>query len=240
MAKQPDTPRPDPCQRPPLGAVGVPSPENWPAYFNAVEGLPPRDTLLSALGRFDAETSPERQRGVDPPLAIDLGCGQGRDTFELLRRGWRVLAIDNHPEALARLNAKTSASHPTSDIPHTTFLQTHLADFTTAVLPPSTLINASFSIPHCAPAAFPAVWSRIVASIQPGGRFVGQLFGVRDEWATKPDGITRTYHTREQVESLLTPFEIEMLDEVERPGKTALGEAKYWHVFHIVARKRSS
>lgn len=238
MAKQPDTPRPDPCHRPPLGAVGAPSPENWPAYFDAVEGLPPRDTLLFALDRFDAETSPESQRGIEPPLAIDLGCGQGRDTYELLRRGWRVLAIDNHPEGIARLNAKGSISHPTSDIPRPTFLQTRLADFTTVSLPPCDLINASFSIPHCDPSAFPAMWSRIVASIQPSGRFAGQLFGIRDEWAAKPDGITRAYHSREQVESLLNPFEIEMLDEVERAGKTATGQAKYWHVYHIVARKR--
>jgi tellurite methyltransferase len=233
MANQPDTPSNQP--RP---GVGASTDADWPAYFNAVEGLPPRDTLLAALVRFDAETSPERQRGVDPPLAIDLGCGQGRDTFELLRRGWRILAIDNHSEGLARLNAKVTSSHPTSDIPHPTSLQTLLADFTTIPLPPCTLVNASFSIPHCDPAAFPAMWSRIVASIQPGGRFAGQLFGVRDEWAAKPDGITRTYHSREQVESLLAPFTIELLDEVERPGKTALGEPKYWHVFHIVARKK--
>jgi tellurite methyltransferase len=40
------------------------------------------------------------------------------------------------------------------------------------------------------------------------------------------------------VEALLEPFEAEFFDEVERQGKTALGEPKYWHVFHIVARKK--
>ena len=45
---------------------------------------------------------------------------------------------------------------------------------------------------------------------------------------------------REEVESLLAAHGLiaEHLDEVERDGKTAMGEPKYWHVFHIVARKR--
>jgi tellurite methyltransferase len=47
-----------------------------------------------------------------------------------------------------------------------------------------------------------------------------------------------SHHTREQVEVLLQPFEVEVLDEEEHPGKTALGEDKYWHLFQIVARKR--
>jgi trans-aconitate methyltransferase len=36
-------------------------------------------------------------------FAVDLGCGAGRDTAELLRRGWRVLAIDAEAEAIRRL-----------------------------------------------------------------------------------------------------------------------------------------
>jgi hypothetical protein len=37
---------------------------------------------------------------------------------------------------------------------------------------------------------------------------------------------------------LLQPFEIEMLEEEDHPGKTAIGEEKHWHIFHIVARKK--
>ncbi|MGQ9869558.1 hypothetical protein [Leptodesmis sp.] len=36
-------------------------------------------------------------------VAVDLGCGDGRDTVELLRRDWQVLAIDGEPQAIARL-----------------------------------------------------------------------------------------------------------------------------------------
>jgi SAM-dependent methyltransferase len=198
-------------------------PGEWTAYFDAVAGLPARETLITALDRFDREGQP-------PGLAVDLGCGEGRDTLELLRRGWRVLAIDNQAEAIERLRSRL----PEADGPR---LETAVARYEDAVWPPCELVNASFSIPHTEPSAFPGIWSKVAQSIREGGRFAGQFFGVHDSWASKPDGMTRTYHTREEVESMLRAFQVEQLEEIERPGKNALGEPKYWHVFHVVARK---
>ena len=60
------------------------------------------------------------------------------------------------------------------------------------------------------------------------------LFGDRDEWATIP---MNTHHTRAEAEALFQLFEIERFDEVEQDGETAVGKQKYWHLFHIVARK---
>ena len=54
---------------------------------------PARDAASTRLDRFAA-----------PGLAVDLGAGTGRDTAELLRRGWRVIAIDREPEAIDRLH----------------------------------------------------------------------------------------------------------------------------------------
>ncbi len=67
----------------------------WAAYYRNTEGRPPRPTLLFALDRFAA-----------PGFAVDLGCGEGRDTIELLRRGWSVQAIDSEPTAIAGLTAR--------------------------------------------------------------------------------------------------------------------------------------
>jgi hypothetical protein len=94
------------------------------------------------------------------------------------------------------------------------------------------LVNASFSLPFCPPEAFPAVWSRIVGSLRGGGRFAGQFFRPKDDWART--GL-RTW-TRVEVESLLAPFEVEMLDEHDRDG-WVFTKPKHWHVFHVVARK---
>ena len=89
-------------------------------------------------------------------------------------------------------------------------------------------------MPFCSPDLFPAVWDRIVGSLVPGGRFAGQLFGVRDEWART--GII--VHTRAEVEALLEAFEVERLQEFEGESTTAIGKLKQWHLFHVVARKR--
>ena len=72
------------------------------------------------------------------------------------------------------------------------------------------------------------------ATLRPGGRFCGQLFGPRDEWAPAAD---MTFLTREQVEQLLDGWEIERLDELEQDGHTAVGKPKHWHLFHVVARR---
>ena len=50
---------------------------------------------------------------------------------------------------------------------------------------------------------------------------------------SRPDIYTWT-----EVEALLDGFDLERFDEVENDGQTALGEAKHWHLFHIVARRR--
>jgi SAM-dependent methyltransferase len=201
-----------------------PSGSHWSAYYKAVEGRPPRETLLKALALFDAEA------GIAPSfLAVDLGCGDGRDTVELLRRGWQVLAIDGEPEAIARLLKRPEMQSER--------LQTQLMRFENLALPPSVnLINASFCLTFCPPASFPTLWQTITNGLTAGGRFCGQLFGDRDSWTIYPN---RTHHTRSQVEALLQPFEVEWLEEEEHPGITAIGEEKYWHLFHIVARKRA-
>ncbi len=197
---------------------------DWSAYYNAVLGRPPRDTLLAALARFEAEAS-----AIEARFAVDLGCGDGRDTVELLRRGWRVLGIDGESEAIARLLSRPNLNFER--------LQTQVMRFESLILPKAVdLVNASFSLPFCPPEHFPRLWEKIVTSLRSGGRFCGQLFGDRDSWAIYP---SMNHHTREQVEVLLQPFEVELFQEEEHPGKTALGEEKHWHIFQIVARKRS-
>ena len=198
---------------------------HWIDYYQAVAGRPPRETLLKALENHAADLPGSPADG--PGLAIDLGCGDGRDTVELTRRNWLVFAIDGEPEAIARLQQR-------QDITRTN-LVTQIQRFETLILPnPVDLINASFCLPFCPPAQFPALWAKIYNALCPGGRFCGHLFGDRDSWVRYPG---RTHHTRSQLDRLLAPFDIEFLDEEEHPGKTALGEQKDWHIYNIVARR---
>jgi tellurite methyltransferase len=194
----------------------------WHDFYEAVEHRPPHETLLKALALFGDEPDGER-------FAIDLGCGSGRDTLELLRRGWRVLALDRENEGIKRLRKSvTQQQQPKVQTRVTPFEKLHN-------LPACDFINASFSLPFCAPIHFAGVWDMIVRAIGPRGRFAGTFFGERDSWAQTS---SMTFHTRNQVERLLGPFKIEDLHEEDIDGKTALGETKHWHIFEVVALKR--
>lgn len=206
---------------------------DWPGYFAAVAGKPARETLLKALELFESQgVGGVLPGGAARPggFAVDLACGEGRDAAELLRHGWRVLAIDGHPEAIERIRHRT-------DISPGAPLRVEFAMMESCALPACDLLNASFALPFCEPGAFAGLWARIVGAIRPGGRLAGQFFGDRDSWATIPD---RTHHTRDQVEGLLQPFEVEMFQEEEKDGLDAQQHAKHWHVFHVVARRRKS
>jgi SAM-dependent methyltransferase len=189
----------------------------WLSYYEATSERPPRRTLLEALSRFAA-----------PGLAVDLGCGDGRDAIELLRRGWSVVAIDAEPEALARLRARR-------DLPAGASLVPMCARFEEVSWPPADLVNASFALPLCPPARFPDLWRKIVASLRPGGRFAGQLYGERDGWAGNP---AMTHLDRAAVARLLAGLDVEVFEEEESDSLTPRGKPKHWHIFHIVARRR--
>jgi trans-aconitate methyltransferase len=116
----------------------IPLQQKWSAYYQATAApQSPHDTLREAMAHFAAERSPLQQHA-----AVDLGCGTGRDTVELLRRGWCVLAVDNQSEALARIRANVPTAHQEA-------LETRLARFEDIELPAVDLVNASYSLPFC-------------------------------------------------------------------------------------------
>ncbi len=198
--------------------------ERWARFYKASEGTPAWPALVATLDRFEAETP-----GTEGRFAIDLGCGAGRDTLEMLRRGWRVLAIDKQPEAIQQVVSVVPDEMRNR-------LEGQVAAFEDITsLPQADLVNAAFALPFCHPDHFDTLWAAIVAALPPGGRFVGQLFGDRDEYVGRPN---MTFHTAEGVQELLKPFDVEHLKEREEDGQTRLGEPKHWHVFSIVARKR--
>ena len=193
--------------------------KRWADYYAATADRPPRRTLLEALARFAPSAS--------PCLAVDLGCGDGRDTIELLRRGWSVLAIDAEAAAIARRRSR-------ADLPEGARLSCLCQRVEDAAWPAADLVNASFSLPLCPPDRFPALWWRILASLQPGGRFSGQLYGDRDEWTGRPG---MTHFDRAAAERLLRDLRVELFEEEETDSVTPRGKPKHWHIFHIVAQR---
>jgi SAM-dependent methyltransferase len=199
---------------------------DWPRYFEAVGGLGARDTLhraLAAHGPVDP---------AFPPLAIDVGCGEGRDTRVLLGAGWQVLAFDSSELGIQQLLEKTDPALRAR-------LEARVLTFEAAaeVLPErAALINASFALPFCHPDAFGALWNKLCSMLAPGGLFAGQIFGDRDEWAPVRPG---SHYSRTAMERLFADFDFVHLEEVEKDGNDALMSIKHHHLYHIVARKRS-
>ena len=192
----------------------------WAAYYRQLRDRPPRRTLLAALDAF-GETPADA-------LAIDLGCGDGRDVVEILRRGWNVVAVDAEPQALAKL-----AERSLPDSEKITPIVSRMED---VPLPLGVrLVNSSFAMPLCEPERFHELWARIAEALPAGGRFSGQWYGPRDSWVGRP-GIT--FLERDAALTLLEGFEVEMFDEEEADSTTPRGKPKHWHIFHIVARKR--
>ena len=192
---------------------------DWRAYYEATAGRPPRQTLLWALALEERE--PSRRR------AVDLGCGDGRDTIELVRRGWSVTAIDAEQVAIERLTARP-------DLPSGAKLAALCGKFEQLVWPEVDLVNASFALPLCPPTQFPALWRKIAASLASGGRFAGQLYGPRDDWARDS---ALTILGESEARALFSGYAIERFEVEESDAVTPRGKKKHWHIFHVVARK---
>ncbi len=195
-------------------------PDAWLNYLQVTAAADPHSTLLKSLENFERE-------GIFSGNAIDLGCGQGRDTRELLRRNWNVLAIDSSETALASLKDVVTPEERAR-------LQTFRAEFEGLQLPDADLINASLSIPFCHADMFPALWRQVVTHLRSGGRFAGHFFGPNDEWVSRGNW---TYFSKQRLRNVLYGFQLEFFVEDERNFPTATGEDKHWHLFHVVAKK---
>lgn len=202
--------------------------DHWPRYYEVTVDRPPWKTVLDAIARFEAEDgAPGASPPSEPRVAVDLGCGAGRDARELLRRGWRVVAIDREPQAIVRLRAAT----PPGDLAR---LSTSVEDLGEALIAPCDLANASISLPFLDAAGWAHAWDQMRAAVRPGGRVAAMVFGDRDAMAGEPG---TTCPPPDAIRALLGGFEIELWEEREEDGQTALGDPHHWHIVELVARR---
>jgi hypothetical protein len=159
-----------------------------------------------------------------PGRAIELGCGVGHGVLWLLEQGFEVFANDAEPEALAHLKARIPAGLPIHYLP---------GNFMDLELPRADVIVAGFCLFFLGQKDFDVFWPRIVGALGNDGVFAGQFLGIHDDWVDRG----YTAHDRQGVEALLKGFDILYFEEAERDGETALGTAKHWHIFHVVARR---
>jgi SAM-dependent methyltransferase len=194
--------------------------ERWRQFYAHTAGREPRALLVEALHLLGPG---------DGRQAVDLGCGDGTDTLEMLRRGWRVLAVDGHPMGLATLRSRLDGAAGADRVE---IVQAPMV--AVLPLPAASLVHAGFSLPYCAPGDFRSVFEGVRRALAPGGLFAGQLFGDRDTWFGTPG---MTFHARAEVEALLAGggwADVEVRER-EEDGTSGAGP-KHWHVYDVLAR----
>lgn len=126
-------------------------------FYEKTKKMPPNPNVKSII-----------QSGVKPGVAIDLGCGAGRDTVALLKNGWKVVAIDKE-------NVKEMIEQQLSEEEREKF-QFVCTRFNHMKLVKSDLIVANNSITFCNKETFNNVWEKIVKSIKKKRLFYWNTF----------------------------------------------------------------
>ncbi len=188
---------------------------NWETFYSHTKDRPPWPLLVRAISLL-----PSKGR------ALDLGAGAGRDTRYLLQQGFHVTAVDSDPHAIALLNSSPQEN-----------LRVVKASFEDFAFELYDLINAQFALPFTSQQRFHEVFERVKRAITPGGLFVGQFFGIHDQWNTPEHAMT--FLTKEQAEAALRDMDIIEFHEEDMDGHIADESPKHWHTFHTIARRQS-
>ena len=201
-------------------------------FLQGTTGAPTRAQLLNALHYGVAPTVPHR--------ALDLGCGPGREVLELVRAGFEVVAIDPYPQMIELTRELLLAQAPHA-LGNVALVQATLEEFAPELRIGSFgLVHAGFVLPFVHPQHFQFAFERLLDSIAGGGLFTGQFFGPDDEFLRESGGELMTSHTASDVDTLLCDFDILSREEVNREGHLGRGKKKWWHVHHVIARRRGS
>jgi tellurite methyltransferase len=175
----------------------------------------PLHQLYSVLDRYLPESGE----------ALELGCGVGHGVLHLVEKGFHVTAVDAEEEAVELLRSRLPDGSP-ARLVRSKFQELEMDLYDVVV--------GQFCLFYLTPAEFDAFWPKVAGSIKQGGLFAGQFLGEDDDWREKGYAT----HNLSQVEELFVDFEMLHFDEEREVRDDIWGRPKYWHVFHVVARKR--
>lgn len=208
----------------------------WSSYYDIMEGASPDWYVETALSYMKQDGQVHQ--------AVDLGFGVGHNALDLLKRGWKITAIDANWEAVARLSERVRKEDPSNV--NMKIVLSRFEDL--QAFPPCRFFLASRSLPFANADNFPLLWQKIKASLKPGGIFCGTFYGDQHLLEIVPPKQSIMRLTRAQVEDLFKDdFEVLQLSErikfKSNHGKKQLGDGseaypQYKHGFVVVARKK--
>ncbi len=193
--------------------------ENWRKFYEKALNRPHSMRTERAV-RLDKSAT---------KIAIDCGCGTGSDIEYLNSQNYEVFGFDINPDSIAICRDRFGGK------PRVHVTQSSFGDFQYIDV---SLIIANASLFFVAPSQFKSVWSNIDASLVKGGVFAGDFMGKNDSWADDFHTPLTTL-TKNELLDLFSNFEIIELTERDEDGQTMLGDSKHWHIYSVVAVKRT-
>ncbi len=189
---------------------------SWKNYFKHHEYREPREQLVRAIV---VHISNKRN-------ALDLGSGNFIESRYMADIFNTVTAIDNAKDVVSyakKLNKNIRFIHKS---------------FKKVVLKKAffDIINAQYALPFYGKSGFKTFFKSIEKSLQKDGIIVGQFFGKKDSWNTKESQLV--FHTKAEIKKMLKNFKILELIEEKQYKRTAEGQMKFWHVYHVIAKKK--
>lgn len=191
--------------------------KDWNEFVAKTKGRKPRKLLVSAI-----------QHCFNREHALDLGAGALNDSQYLLSVGFEhVDAVDKD----------SFAQEIAAELPFDRFHYV-ISDFIDFDFPKEEydLVTAQYSLPFYGPDNFEFFFSQVVDSLKNNGIFVGQFFGINDEWNVQ--GSKLVFHSKKEVQNLLQNMDVLLLREREYEGSTVSSDRKFWHVIEVIARKK--
>lgn len=162
-----------------------------------------------------------------PKIALDIGCGAGRDSIFLIDKNIKVESIDKSKPEVQILKNKVKHN------PNIKIYTKRIQDFN---FKKYDLINAQWSLPFLPRNDFELILAKIYKSLNQGGFFAGQFFGVNDEWNT-PKNANMTFITKKEAKAFLKQYEEIQFNETKEYGFDRENNPKFWHFFEFVVRK---
>ena len=192
-------------------------PTQWSEHFEQTKTYPASKLLEQAY-----TLCPNRQH------ALDLGAGALRDTKFLLSTGFKKVTVIDIDPAVKKYADKIPAN----------ILKFQIKPFEKVELKRNQfdLINAQFSLPFTTPPHLPNLIDQIKSSLQPGGIFCANFFGLKDDWAKQPE---MSFTSKTKMKQLLKGLKILYLNERKFSGRTSNGQPKNWHLIEIIAQQKN-
>ncbi|WP_444891080.1 class I SAM-dependent methyltransferase [Microbulbifer sp. DLAB2-AA] len=193
-------------------------------YYDSTEHSDTREDLIFALSKVKGKR-----------ISVDCGCGAGSDIAYLRSNNFTVHAFDIENESISRCRKRFKDDE-----------QVILSrdSFNTFHYPESSLVVADASLFFCPEKDFESVWLKITNSLTEGGIFCGSFLGPKDTMAG-PEYDKEAFWSdtlimnESKIKKHLSNFELLKWTEHDLSGETTDGTPHHWHIFSIVARKKS-